>query len=132
MGLDAVIYFRAAQGLDQEDLETYLPSGFDMGPAPEHCAEEYPDATHKLDCVCRYYGDGYERGPWPHIAAALMVLFASRGVERVWYGNDGAGPWEIKPGDILRLSEHYMSVGCRPYYEIFEKTLECGSRTSMC
>jgi hypothetical protein len=115
MGLDTTIYFRAAPGFSSDKLENYLPAGFDVRPLPDYCSEEYPEATHELDNGCRFYGPHYERGPWPHIAAALMILFATEGVERVWYGSDCAGGAEIKPDDVLKTSAYYMSNGCRPY-----------------
>ena len=120
MGLDTTIYFRAKPGFDVEKFDCYLPGGFEMKPIPDYCADEYPDATHELDCGHRYYGEGYERGPWPHIAAALMILFASEGVERVWYGSDCSGPSEIKPEDVLKTSAYYMANGRRPYYRPFQ------------
>ena len=44
-----------------------------------------------------------------------MILFATEGVERVWYGSDCSGPSEIKPEDVLKTSAYYMANGCRPY-----------------
>lgn len=124
MGLDTTIYFRAKPDFTADALENYLPSGFDVRPIPDYCDDEYPDATHELDTGHRYYGEGYERGPWPHIAAALMTLFASEGVERVWYGSDCSGPREIKPEDVLKTSAYYMANGCRPYRRPFQANNE--------
>lgn len=115
MGLDTTIYFRAKPDFRDDALETYLPSGFTVRPIPDYCQDECPEATHELDTPHRYYGEGYERGPWPHIGAALMVLFATESVERVWYGSDCSGPGEIKPEDVLKVSAHYMANGHRPY-----------------
>jgi hypothetical protein len=115
MGLDTTIYFRARDDFSSNALENYMPNGFDVTKIPDYCHDDYPDATHELDTCHRYYGEGYERGPWPHIAAALMILFATEGVERVWYGSDCEGPSEIKPEDVLKTCAHYMAKGCRPY-----------------
>lgn len=116
MGLDTTIYFRAAPDFDVNNFDASFPPGFTPRPIPDYRADEYPEATHELDTACRYYGEGYGRGPWPHIAAALMVLFATEGVSKVWYGSDCAGPREIEPDEVLRVSAYYMSHGRRPYY----------------
>lgn len=115
MGLDTTIYFKAKPGFSDALFETYLPSGFTSKPISDYSADEYPDATHELDSGHRYYSKGYERGPWPYIASALMVLLATKGIERVWYGNDCARASEIKPEDVLEISAHYMANGHRPY-----------------
>lgn len=131
MGLDTTIYFRAKPGFTADALENYLPSGFDVRPIPDYCSYEYPEATHELDTGHRYYGEGYERGPWPHIAAALMILFASEGVERVWYGSDCSGPGEVKPEAVLKTSAYYMANGCRPYRGHFKANgMDEGLRSS--
>ena len=112
MGLDTVILFKAKDGFN---FENELPPGFTVQSIPDHLSEEYPEATHELDTNYRYYGDGYERGPWPRIGAALMILFASMGIEKVWYGSDCTGPQEIQPEDVNKISLHYMLNGERPY-----------------
>jgi hypothetical protein len=113
MGLDTVIYFRA--DTPEPPLEGTLPNGFTVKTIEAYRSEACPEATHELYQLARYYGKGYERGPWQHIAAALMVLFATPGVTRVWYGSDCSGPAEITPGDVLELSAYYMAHGHRPY-----------------
>lgn len=116
MGLDVTIYFRAKPGFDADKLDSHLPNGFEVVPIPDYCEAEYPDATHELDTCYRYYGEGYERGPWPHIAAALMILLVSENVERVWHGSDCAGPHEITKEEVLKTCAYYMEHGRRPYY----------------
>lgn len=76
MGVDACIYFKTRNG-DEPTLCDSLPYGCSMVDAKEWA----PDgATHEIDQCWRYYGPGYERGPWPSIAAVLMALPA--GTER--------------------------------------------------
>ena len=123
MGLDTTIYFRAKPDFDAEKMDCYLPSGFEVKLLLEYTKEEYPDATHELETKHRYYGERYERGPWPHIAAALMVLFGSENVDRVWYGSDCKGPGEIRPEDVLKTSAYYMAHGRRPYYDAFRANI---------
>lgn len=111
MGLDTTIYFRANAEFTEDKLEHYLPVGFTVVPMPRYDLAMYPYATHELHTGHRYYGEGYPRGPWPHICAALMILFATESVERVWYGSDCSGPEEIRPADIIRISLYYMGNG---------------------
>ncbi len=120
MGLDTTIYFRASSGFTAGGLESHLPSGFSVRDIEGYSKDEFPQATHEIDTFARYYGMGYERGPWPLISAALMTLLATEDVEKVWYGNDGAGAQEITPDDVLRISKHYMANGHRPYRNFFQ------------
>lgn len=116
MGVDTCIYFRASADFSEDRLERPLPKIFSIRPLPDYLTADYPDATHELDTCARFYGEGYERGPWPDISAALMILFASDGVERVWYGGDCTDQIaETKPEDVLRISAHFMANGHRPY-----------------
>ncbi len=113
MGADVEIFFKAK----------HMPPLFEWGfldattisRRPRHIMPK--DATHSVDLFGndRYYIEGYERGVWPRIAGVLMELFASEDVETVWYGSDEEGVEEITRGDVLRLTDHYMRVGCRPY-----------------
>ena len=112
MGIDACIYVKTKDG-QAPDLCDELPNGFTVLKA----GEWGPDgATHEIDQSCRYYGPGYERGPWPLLAAALMALHAGHNVEVVWYlgdCNDSDEPFT--PGRVQEFSAHYMKEGDRPY-----------------
>jgi len=75
-------------------------------------------ATHVIPTLYRYYGVGYERGPWPAICDVLLRLHASRNVGRVWYGRDSGDSENLPlctPEDVLKTSAHYMAVGHDPY-----------------
>ena len=82
-----------------------------------------PDTLH-IGAFERYYGPGYERGPWPTIKAYgdwLMVQLGERG--RVRYGSDaGDRSWEsMEPWEEVRVTiqAHYDAVGHDPYYDKF-------------
>lgn len=110
MGIDACIEFKVREGAEVPDL--YFPEGVTVEPA------HYTDmgATHEVSTCWRYYGAGYERGPWPEIAAILMKLLASDAVETVWYFGDcsDAGP-PFTVGDLFALTLHYIANAERPY-----------------
>jgi hypothetical protein len=112
MGIDACIYVKTKDG-KEPDLCDELPNGFAVFKA----GEWGPDgATHEIDQSCRYYGPGYERGPWPLLAAALMALHAAHNVEAVWYfGDSTEGALPISKEKIIEISAHYMTEGDRPY-----------------
>lgn len=115
MGHDANIFFRAKPGFQVSDFEDSLPAGFDLIPISDYEREErLPDATHQLETVERLYEEGYERGSWPIICAAVMTLLATENVERVWYGDDQSIPAELTQARVLELCAHYMTHGHRP------------------
>lgn len=117
MEIDANIYYQSLDGLEPTDLSLGSESWFKIRPLPDY--HEESDATHELYSGVRYYGEHYERGPWPQICAALMQLVASPNVGKVWYTgyySDGrASTHPITIDDILTLSRHYMLNGERPY-----------------
>lgn len=112
MGIDTCIYFKTRDGRNPELCDS-LPSGFEVVKAGE---DECEGATHEIATYCRYYGPGYERGPWPLIAATLMALHASENVETVWYfGDCHESDAPFTPERVLEFSAHYMREGDRPY-----------------
>jgi hypothetical protein len=115
MGIDVVIYFRSDGA---PDLEESLPKDFTVRSGRP---ESHPDATHMIDTTARYYGPGYERGPWPDICAVLMLLHACPQVSTVWYGGDSSDDQPVfTPEDVVRLSLWYMEHGNRPYHRLSE------------
>jgi hypothetical protein len=112
MGIDAKIYVKTKDG-QAPDLCDRLPSGFSVLKAEESA----PDgATHEINQYHRYYGPGYERGPWPMLAAALMALHAGHNVETVWYfGDCHDSDKPFTPERVQEFSAHYMTNGDRPY-----------------
>lgn len=116
MGIDVNIYFASTDGNEPTDL--YLPES--IGNIEPYTGAG--DATHEVNSLSRYYGIGYERGPWVQICGVLMSLFASTNVSKVWYCGDGY-PDEHHPvtiDDVLKISRHYMENGERPYRAAFK------------
>lgn len=117
MGLDATIYFEKTGELE---FERDFPAGYSLyelndGQRDDAADDGADGATHGIDTLDRYYGIGYERGPWPAICGVLMLLHACRGVGRVWYGGDGGHVPLCPPEEVLRISAHFMEHGERPY-----------------
>lgn len=112
MGIDACIYVKTRDGKEPELVDS-LPRDCSVQVQAEWAVE---GATHEIHQCWRYYGPGYERGPWPRIAAVLMSLFACSNVEHVWYFGDCGDEGEpITPAQVMEICAHYMRVGDRPY-----------------
>lgn len=116
MGVDACIAIKAHRNFD------HYPIGCTLHDIPDNERQFYPKgATHYLSTPWRYYGKGYERGPWPEICATIMRLVAYE-AERVWYYGD-SGPFdeadEMTPERVCEISKYYMQYGNEPYYKSF-------------
>lgn len=112
MGIDACIYFKTKDG-EAPSLCDGLPEVASVIAVGEWALE---GATHEVDQKWRYYSPGYERGPWPYIAAALMALHSCENVEAVWYFGDCSETDEpFTPERVQEYSAHYMANGDRPY-----------------
>lgn len=114
MGRDAVIYFVS----EKENPE--FPWGSLIGATYKKIEPPYDatEATHRIELTGndRYYGKDYERGVWPTIAGILMDLFASKDIQKVFYGSDGEDyVQEITPKYVAAMSLYYMKHGNRPY-----------------
>lgn len=110
MGIDVEIVIRAKPG--------YTP------PEPSHIdgrvsERSYNDGyTHEVSSMTRYYGPGYERGPWPSIAAYLLELLADPNVEAVGYGGDNSDHMEpVTLEWLTQMNLHYIDNCERPYRE---------------
>lgn len=88
-------------------------------PILDYHKDDSPGATHEIDMGARYYGPGYERGPWPALAAALMELMQDPQIERVWYGGDDFIE-EMTPDRLCEITRHYIANGERPYRSHFK------------
>lgn len=129
MGVDAVIFVRTTDGQPPAlDFGTLSGGATLQGVKPrDNDSELWADyiedrcgvrPTHKVENSWRYYGPGYERGPWPEIAATLLYLMAAPNVDGVWYDGDSADSPEAF--DVSRLDEindHWLRHGTRPYYQ---------------
>ena len=112
MGIDACIYCKTKDGKEPE-LCDGMPDGVAIIAADDWAPE---GATHEIYEPWRYYSPGYERGPWPRIAAALMALHACENVETVWYfGDCSETDAPFTPERVQEYSAHYMTNGDRPY-----------------
>ena len=117
MGVDACFYVKTRDG-NEPDMCDSLPTGCRLVPADKLAPA---GATHEVDQLWRYYGPGYERGPWPIIAGVLMALHASLNVETVWYFGDSVdGDNPFTPQRVHEFNAHYMAVGDRPYRNAFK------------
>jgi hypothetical protein len=113
MGVDVRIWFKTKDG-QEPALERSLPHGYSIVAADVNACLH--GATHEIDTYARFYGKGYERGPWPAICAVLMLLHACETVEKVWYDGDTCeSPRECPPERVIEISWHYMQYGERPY-----------------
>ena len=117
MGIDACIYIKTGNG-EEPELCDSLPDGCMIKPTKDNPPE---GATHEITQNWRYYGPGYERGPWPSIAAVLMALHACSNVVTVWYFGDCVDNDEpFTPQRVHEFSAYYMGVGDRPYRAKFK------------
>jgi hypothetical protein len=108
MGIDLRIVVRAKAG--------YSP------PSPERVGGQFCESgyfagyTHELSSLTRYYGPGYERGPWPDIAATLLELLADENIEDVGYGGDSDEYVEpVTLAWLTQMNLHYIDNADRPY-----------------
>ena len=65
----------------------------------------------ELNCMTRYYGPGYERGPWEQIYAAIRALAAMYPGQKVYYGGDSDDVDQLPEATPERLEEiwlHYI------------------------
>ena len=115
MGINARIYCKTTDGKEPELCDN-LPNDAAITTAGEWAQE---GSTHEIDMLWRYYGPGYERGPWPKIAAVLMALHACSNVETVWYfGGCSDSDAPFTPERVQEYNEHYMVNGDRPYRRV--------------
>lgn len=110
MGIDVEIVMRAKPGHTPHD-----PAHI-HGTVSE--SDYIPGYTHELSSCTRYYGVGYERGPWPNIAAYLLELMADQNIEAVGYGGDSSDYREpVTLEWLTKMNLHYIDNEERPYHE---------------
>lgn len=93
---------------------------------PDLGFDEYePAQTIEVSTFWRYYGKGYERGPWPEIKEMGDWLAMMLGeTAEVRYGGDSADEWEyLTPWPEVRTENdaHYEAVGHEPYRAMFRR-----------
>lgn len=70
----------------------------------------------KMNTLCRYYGIGYERGPFPQFFAFWHWLRANLKDCIIWYGGDsGVGLDRLEIEQVFELLWHWTKVGYQPY-----------------
>jgi len=77
----------------------------------------------------RYYGEGYERGPW-HAHDAIIRYIKHRWPEaRVFYGGDSSGVLfeECTDAWLARAWAHFCAVGHEPYQQPFATQVPAGT-----
>lgn len=83
-----------------------------------------PDSLPRTASILRvrlstsYYGEGYERGYWPEIAATLEFLRRRLRSARIWYGPSGTDDLDELTDQILdKLWDYWATHGGRPYFK---------------
>jgi hypothetical protein len=62
-----------------------------------------------VDTMARYYGPGYERGPWPDIYGGIRVLQAAFPEAKVFYGGDSTDDGiECTDEYLAEIWEHFL------------------------
>jgi hypothetical protein len=127
MGLDVNLY---AEGVvTDEELaaaEAYfaarsLSRPWDDGP---HLARTtYPSDRIEVDCGgARYYGPGYERGPWPTIHADILLLRHALPQCTVHYGGDSTDDCPEATDEVLsEVWEHFLGPRGDNYRNMWRK-----------
>lgn len=71
---------------------------------------------------CRFYGEGYERGPWGKICSTLSFLLLCPNVEAVYYGGDSCvldHSCGVTFDTLRETTAHWCSDGTNPYRTCF-------------
>lgn len=136
MGVDAVIGFMLSDPLSDREL-AHLQGRLN---ATMRTADTRPDLTirpedgpgryafflpkvegftrYEVENPWRYYGQNYERGPWPQIRATLVWLM--RNVGNAYYGADC---WDdtrqVTREDLDKIDEVWATAGHAPYDSVF-------------
>lgn len=85
MGANCRIYLRTSDGRPPE-IDSGWPQDVYLR-LNDH--EDGPQlAKFYIETPWRYWAPEYTNGPWPQIAALLMLLFSAPNTEAVWYGSD--------------------------------------------
>ena len=159
MGVDAIIYFNVVDGTSDDQIKDLdYRSGdalqsiiWNLPGKPTRCDKYEPnikpndspydeaiplDGLYQLNIWCSFYGEGYERGPWPELYGCIEWLRMQPIVSDVWYGGDCGG--KFKRMDRSATDEmwgYFARVGRLPYLtgERYKKTTgtcpRCGGET---
>ncbi len=128
MGVDCEILFSTGRELSEQDekilawrLVEAVGRRFFYPERPFHrlhsSSEMYgTTATHEINSLERFYGEGYERGHWPDIAAVITWLRLNFPNGQVWYGGDtGEALTLITDQFMSETWKHWAEHGGVPY-----------------
>ena len=118
MGLDVVIKFCPPAPLTEKDrrhLAARLNEAMDSVDYTVSDDTEGEIPRYELITPWRYYGPGYERGPWPTIRAVMVWLMRNTN-GTVLYGSD-ADDTQTHFGlyELDKMDAHWARVGHIPY-----------------
>jgi len=130
MGVDVVVMCNPGREVSASEMESlnwafceangYEPSyGMPLCAVDEddsHWFESCPGAGIRLHTLDRYYGPGYERGPWPRIAGHIEWLRHRFPDGKVWYGGDSGDTLnKVTDAFMAGMWKHWATVGGEPY-----------------
>jgi len=73
----------------------------------------------KVETLSRYYGEGYERGPWPEISGVMRWLRGRLLGATVWYSGDSSDRLPaFTVEDDAAMWQHFVAVGFDPYHGV--------------
>lgn len=76
------------------------------------------DGRYEVQTLERYYGEGYERGYWPHIYATITLLRHQFPWATVHYGSDSTEDCpEVTDEDLAALWGHWASDNGDAYHD---------------
>lgn len=122
MGVDAVVRFFSSVPLSEADtkrlsglLNEAMGYGHTDGTRLRIEPVEGQPATYSISNPWRYYGEYYERGPWPELRAVIAWLMHN--IEGyVEYGGDCESfPTLVTEERLAAIDRHWAVNGHRPY-----------------
>lgn len=130
MGLDAVIFAIVQDTVitlpDHRHLEEFAPQivkeiSFDDG---IWRANDGYSAVYSYG-PWRYFGPGYQRGPWNLLLEEIMWMQQIPTCVNVYYGADNwhianQSKWLVSPQRLQENTELFLSSGNRPYIDVTE------------
>lgn len=123
MGLNAIIRLSDVTAQDVATLNKRL---HEMLQQTNNGGEfEYEnDGTAELFTYWRYYGPGYERGPWLYIAAVLRTAIAVLPNALVYYASDTEWYYESTPPMTIDRLEQFWRWFEGPHGDDYRKRME--------
>lgn len=116
MGIDALLYVEGEyppERIEFANAEFRKRFGDDA-----ECIEPRYDGGYEWVTLDRYYGPGYERGDWPRIYSAIMLMQRCFPEATVFYGGDSSDYGEATtPGMLNRMWDHWCGSEWNAYRE---------------